>query len=175
MEAIIEEMFRRITGVADMSSNLDLVNHEIEQYWKHILESTEDLFDLDTTRDHDELADDIWDILFEHNEEYKFDYDYYNEIRDFDSNSEPFLEDIPLMINYFNTYFEETYGAEELKYQDLNMNKIFMYYAHAYAGYNRIDHKIKEWLDENLTSDTDTETTEVPLWDGGKEEGEIID
>ena len=90
-------------------------------------------------------------------------------------NNVPDIEDIPLMINYFNTYFEETYGREELKFKDLDMNKIFMYYAHAYAGYNNINEKIKEWLDENLTSDTDTETTEVPKWDNGKEEGEIID
>ena len=173
MEAIIEEIFRRTSGLA--RCNLDIINHEIEKYWKHVLETTDDFFELDTTMDNDELADYIWDILFEHNEDYKFDYDYYLEMRMFDTSIVPDIEDIPLMINYFNTYFEETYGREELKFKDLDMNKIFMYYAHAYAGYNNINEKIKEWLDENLTSDTDTETTEVPKWDNGKEEGEIID
>ena len=55
------------------------------------------------------------------------------------------------------------------------MNKIFINYAHAYAGYNNIQEKIKQWLDENLISDTDTETTEIPVWDGGEEEGEILE
>ena len=171
MEPIIEEMFRRITGLT--RSNLDIINHEIEMYWKNVLETTEDFFELDTTVDHVELADDIWDILFEHNEEYKFDYDYYLEMRMYDTSTDPDIQDIPLMINYFNTYFEETYGREELKYKDLDMNKIFINYAHAYAGFNNIQEKIKDWLDENVSSDTDTETTEIPVWDNGKEEGEI--
>jgi hypothetical protein len=172
MEAIIEEMFRRITGLS--RSNLDIINHEIEMYWINTLESNDDLFGLDTTMDNEILSYEIFDILFDKNEQYKFNYDYYLEMRMFDSSILPDIQDIPLMINYFNTYFEETYGREELKYKDLDPNKIFLYYAHAYAGYNRIDNKIKEWLDENLTSDSDTETTEVPVWDNGKEEGEIV-
>lgn len=172
MEAIIEEMNSRINRTSPIRSNLGVINGEIERYWKHILETTEDFFELDTTDDHDELAVDIWDILFENNEDYQFDYDYYMEVQIYTS-LEPLLEDIPLMCNYFNNYFEETYGGPDVK--DLTMNKIFINYAHAYAGYNNIQEKIKQWLDENLISDTDTETTEIPLWDGGEEEGEILE
>ena len=172
MEAIIEEMNSRISRSSPIRSNLGVINSEIERYWKHILETTEDFFELDTTDDHEELAIDIWDILFENNEEYQFDYDYFMEVQMY-TNLEPLLEDIPLMINYFNTYFEETYGGPDVN--QLTMNKIFINYAHAYAGYNNIQEKIKDWLDENLSSDTDTETTEVPVWDGGEEEGEILE
>lgn len=175
MEAIIEQMIRRMTGIA--RCNLDIINHEIETYWLSSLEMNDDLFGLDTTMDNERLSNEIFDILFDKNEDHKFDYNYYLEMRMYDTSIVPDVQDIPLMINYFNTYFEETYGREELKYKDLDINKIFMYYAHAYAGYNRIDHKIREWLDDNLTidTDTDTETTEVSDWDGGVEieEGEI--
>ena len=177
MEAVIEEMFRRMRGIA--RCNLDIINHEIETYWLSTLESSDDLFGLDTTMDNESLSNEIFDILFDKNEDHKFNYDYYLEMRMYDTSIVPDVQDIPLMINYFNTYFEETYGREELKYKDLDINKIFMYYAHAYAGYNRIDNKIKEWLDENLTidTDTDTETTEISDWDGGVEieEGEITE
>ena len=173
METIIEEIFHRVSTID--ACRINRINHEIEMYWKEMLESSDDFFELDTTMDNDELADYIWDILFEHNEEYKFDYDYYKEQRMNDTSIEPDIHDIPIMINYFNTYFEETYGREELKFKDLDMNKIFMFYAHAYAGYNNLNEKIKDWLEENLSNDTDTETTEIPIWDKGKEEGEIIE
>jgi hypothetical protein len=104
MESIIEEMNSRINRTSSICSNLGVINGEIERYWKHILETTEDFFELDTTLDHDELAVDIWDILFENNEDYQFDYDYYMEVQIYTS-LEPLLEDIPLMCNYFNTYF----------------------------------------------------------------------
>ena len=74
MEAVIEEMFRRMRGIA--RCNLDIINHEIEMYWINTLESSDDLFELDTTMDNESLSNEIFDILFDKNEDHKFNYDY---------------------------------------------------------------------------------------------------
>ena len=91
METSIEEIFHRVSTID--ACRINRINHEIEMYWKEMLESSDDFFELDTTMDNDELADYIWDILFEHNEEYKFDYDYYKEQRMNDTSIEPDIHD----------------------------------------------------------------------------------
>ena len=160
MNALIQQINRDIESSV---SKLNIVNDGVEKYWKDILQANYDeeesdrykqeIFDvMFSDKDNEEIAEEIFEIIF-NSYSIEFDYEYYT-----DNLDEIYFPDIPLMINYFNTYYSENYGPESMESTDLDMDKIFTNYAFAYASYNGIKDNIQGWLDENLVQTIEPET-----------------
>ena len=142
------------------TSKLNTTNEDIERYWKnalqkHLEEDEEDdylcseLIELlkDHTKDKDDIAEEIFQLLFNSDE-----LSYW-----LDKDDDILPSDMLRMVEYYNTYYEENFGVESCVYKKLTEQTVYLHYAHTYALENGIQNQIREWLDENMNS-VDNET-----------------
>jgi hypothetical protein len=136
-------------------SKLNNINEDIERYWKEALqnhmEENEEVTLCDTlteliddhTKDKDDIAEEIFQLLFNSD-----DISYWMEM----DTSDIFPSDMLRMVEYFNTYYEENFGVECCVYKKLTEQTVYLHYALTYAMENGIQDKIREWLDENMNT-----------------------
>ena len=136
-------------------SKLNTTNEDIERYWKnalqkHLEEDEEndylcsDLIELlkDHTKDKDDIAEEIFQLLFNSDELCYWE----------DKDDDIFPSDLLRMINYSNTYYEVNFGDDCVPMRNFNEKKVYLNYAHTYALENGIEDQIREWLDENMNT-----------------------
>jgi hypothetical protein len=135
-------------------SKLNTTDVDIERYWKETLQNhledddeaylCDTLNDLlkDHTKDKDDIAEEIFQLLFNSDELCYWE----------DKDDDIYPSDLLRMINYSNTYYEENFGDDCVSMRNLNEKKVYLHYALAYALENGIQDKIREWLDENMNT-----------------------
>lgn len=159
MNSVIQEQERmcRLT-LSKLSTYNLLVKQYIDKYFEKEDSVTEDddsvkdvqlkYSDFETTlTDEDEIADEIFQLLF-NSEDITF--SEFTEEKCGEDITDLYFDDIPLMINYFNTYFKENFGDETMNSTSLTMDNIKNNYAYAYASHNDykdyIRQKLRVWV-----------------------------